>query len=92
MTRSCTKCNILVECGEIKPVTKISGNIREHCPQECGCCEPPLTQPSSTSDNGHDWNSRQPQDSPGGLPCFHLWNVHITSCNNFFCRRIITSV
>lgn len=23
MKRACTKCNILVECGEIKPVTKI---------------------------------------------------------------------
>lgn len=30
-----------------------------------------------------DRNSRPAQVRSGGLPRFHLWNVHITNCNHF---------
>lgn len=34
-------------------------------------------------DDEHDRNSSLTRDSSGGLPRFHLWNVHITNCNHF---------
>lgn len=30
-----------------------------------------------------DGNNRRTPDSSGGLPCFHLWNVHMTNCDHF---------
>ena len=45
---------------------------------------PPEIWISSRVDaDGRDRNSRPARVRSGGLPRFHLWNVHITNCNHF---------